>query len=87
MASEEMTETEQMSIRFKDVFGSENGKKVLEDLDRNCLYKRSAFDTESERKTCYKLGAQWVVNYIHSMIDRNLMNEQKNEVIDEGTIL
>jgi len=82
-----MTEIEQMSIRYKDVFGSENGKKVLEDLDVKGLYHREIYVEESSRKTDFNLGANWIIRYIHSMIDKNLMDEQKQEVINEGVKL
>ena len=81
------TEFEQMSIRYKDVFGSENGMKVLKDLDIKGLYHREIYVEESSRKTDFNLGANWVIRYIHSMIDKNLMDEQKQEVINEGVQL
>lgn len=79
-----MTEVEKMSVRYKDVFGSENGRKVLEDLDVKGLYRREIYVEESSRKTDFNLGANWLIRYIHSMIDKNLMDEQKQEVINEG---
>lgn len=82
-----MTEVEQMSIRYKDVFGSENGKKVLGDLDVKGLYHREIYVEESSRQTDYNLGANWLIRYIHSMIDKNLMDEQKKEVINKGVNL
>ena len=82
-----MTEQEQMSICYKDIFGSLNGKKVIGDLDKQCRYNQNSFNPESARITDYNLGVLWVIQYIHKMIDKNLMDEQTNKVINEGTKL
>lgn len=67
---------------YKDVFGSENGKKVLQDLDIKGLFRREIFVEQSERKTCFNLGANWLIRYIHTMIEKNLMEETQKEVIN-----
>ena len=61
------------SMAFKNTFNSEHGKKVLEDLDRKCMYKKSSsYVSASERQTCFNLGMHEVILYIHQEIDRNL---------------
>ena len=61
------------SMAFKNVFESEHGKTVLDDLDRKCRYKRNgSYESASERQTCFNLGMHEVILYIHQEIDRNL---------------
>ena len=78
---------EQLIIKYKDVFGTKNGKDILEDLDMKCLLKREIFVEDSERKTCFNLGVNWVIRYIHKKIDTNLMDVKQTEVINKGVEL
>ena len=61
------------SMAFKNVFNSEHGKKVLEVLNSKCLLKGSGlFVSDNERQTCFNLGMNYVIRYIHQEIDRNI---------------
>jgi len=61
------------SMAFKNVFSSEHGTKVLEVLDSKCLLKGSGlFVSDNDRQTCFNLGMNYVIRYIHQEIDRNL---------------
>jgi len=61
------------SMAYKNVFSSEHGRKVLEDLDRKCMLKGSGlYVSDNERQTCFNLGMNNVIRYIRQEIDRNL---------------
>ena len=78
-------EAEQRKIAYQEVFATPNGKAVLEDLDRQCMYQRNAYNPASDRQTCYNLGCQWVVQYIHNILAKK--EDLAEEVINEGTKL
>jgi hypothetical protein len=64
------------SMAYKNCFGSEHGTKVLEDLDRKCMLKGSGlYVSDNDRQTCFNLGMNQVIRYIHQEIDRNLTEE------------
>lgn len=71
------------SMAYKATFGSEHGRKVLEDLDRqyNWLNPDRCYESESERNTCYNLGKLVVLRYIHSQIDAILTETKDNKAI------
>ncbi len=61
------------SMAFKNTFAGEHGKKVLEELDRKCMLIGSGlYVSDNERQTCFNLGMNNVIRYIHQEIDRNL---------------
>ena len=64
------------SMAYKNLFSSEHGKTVLEDLDRVCLLKQDTFNAESERITCFNLGKNAVIRYIHKEIERKITEEK-----------
>ena len=67
-----MTDAEKNKVRnYKACFLTDAGKKVLEDLEQRCLFKRDIYNPNSERDTCYNLGSNWVIRYIHGWIERN----------------
>ena len=66
------------SMAYKNLFASEHGKKVLEDLNRICLYKGDIFDA-SPRKTDFNLGKNAVIRYIHNEIERNITEKTDNK--------
>jgi len=72
------------SMAYKNTFGSEHGQKVLQDLDVKCRYSRSgAYQSASERQTCFNLGMHEVILYIHQEIDRNLTATEDNKAVHE----
>ena len=61
------------SMAFKNVANSEHGKKMLEDLNRKCMYKRTGiYVSDNSRQTDFNLGMHEVIIYIHQEIDRNI---------------
>ena len=77
-----------LSMAYKNTFDSEHGKKVLEDLDRQCFGRNSGnpFEPTSERQTCFNLGKNAVVRYIRQEIERNLTETEDNKAIHKETI-
>jgi hypothetical protein len=70
------------SMAYKNTFNSEHGTKVLEDLDKKCLLKGSGlFVSDNERQTCFNLGMNAVIRYIHQEIERNLTETEDNKAI------
>ena len=78
---------EQLSKDYKDVFASEQGKRVLEDLDKQCRRKLNPFNPNNSHITDYNCGVLWVNQYIHRRIDMNLMETIETEVINQGVNL
>ena len=77
-----MTDEQKLkSINFKTCFSTDAGKKVLADLDKFSYLLKDPFDANSERVTCYNLGAAYIVRYIHEQIDRDLDAKTPDEVI------
>ena len=64
------------SMAYKNLFSSEHGKKVLEDLDRACMLNSDTFNPDSERVTCFNLGKNAVIRYIHKEINRKITEEK-----------
>jgi hypothetical protein len=83
-----MPETEEEKLKrlnYQSCFATDAGKKVLEDLDKQCLFRRDIFNKDSERITCFNLGANWAIRYIHSLIEKKL-TEPKQETAKHETI-
>jgi len=75
-----MTETQiALSMAYKNLFSSEHGKKVLEDLDRECLLKGNIFDAGSSRITDFNLGKNAVIRHIHKEIERKITEKKDNK--------
>ena len=70
------------SIAYKNVFSSEHGIKVLDDLDRKCMLKGNGlYVSDNERQTCFNLGMNAVIRYIHQEIERNLTEPDSGKAI------
>jgi len=68
------------SMAFKNTFTSEHGTKVLEVLDTKCMLKGSGlYVSDNERQTCFNLGMNYVIRFIHQEIDRNLTEKDDNK--------
>jgi hypothetical protein len=74
-------------LNYKSCFLSDAGKKVLEDLDKRCLYRRDIFDVFSARATDFNLGLNAAVRYIHSWIEKNPDEPKPETVKHEGVEL
>lgn len=75
---------EELVIAYQSFFDTDSGKLILADLEKVCRYRKNAFNPKSDRITSYNLGCAWVVQYIHSVLERNRFEESKNEVVNEG---
>jgi len=72
------------SMAFKNTFGSEHGQKVLDVLNGKCMLKGSGlYVSDNERQTCFNLGMNYVIRFIHQEIDRNLTATEDNKAIHE----
>ena len=70
------------SMAYKNVFSSEHGVKVLDDLDRKGMLKGSGlYVSDNERQTCFNLGMNAVIRYIHQEIERNLTEPDGGKAI------
>ena len=71
---------QQLIIDFKQTFGSEHGKRVLEHLKDVCMCNpdRSCFIEENQNKTTFNLGAQWAINYIQCRFNAKVSEEPQN---------
>jgi hypothetical protein len=63
-------------IDFKQTFGTEYGKRVLEHLKDVCICNpdRTCFVETSVNKTDFNLGAQWAINYIQCRINAKIQD-------------
>ena len=75
------------SMAFKNCFGTEHGQKVLEVLDGKCLLKGGGlFVSDNERQTCFNLGMNYVIRYIHQEIDRNITEVESGKAVHKEII-
>lgn len=75
---------DEISMAFKNTFSGEHGQKVLNDLERKCMYKRNGiYQSESERQTCFNLGMHEVILYIHQEIERDLTPKDNKAIHKE----
>lgn len=81
------TEDEKLTrLNFQSCFSTDAGKKVLEKLDKECFYRRDLFNKDSSRITDFNLGANWVIRYIHSWLEKK-PEEPKQEMAKHETII
>jgi len=70
------------SMAFKNTFSTEHGQKVLSVLDDKCMLKGSGlYVSDNERQTCFNLGMNYVIRFIHQEIDRNLTEPDTGKAI------
>ena len=62
----------QLNIAYKQVFNSDNGKKVLEDLEKRCSYHTTTHIKGDSHESAYLEGARSVVLFIKNMITKQL---------------
>ena len=53
---------------YKIVFGSDEGKSVISDLEKRCHYNVSTFSKESTTETAFMEGQRSVLLFIKAMI-------------------
>ena len=57
---------------YKIVFNSEDGKKVIEDLEKRCHEFVTTHDKTNSHETAFLEGQRSVLIFIKSMINKNL---------------
>ena len=86
--SEDMnTQTKKVSNAYKACFATANGQIVKKDLSRFCLANSDIFAPDSARMTDYNLGANSVIRYINSQIDKPIdeIGKIENTISQENT--
>ena len=54
---------------YKATFGSDDGKSVMEDLEKRCFYNTSTFSRNEPNETAFFEGQRTVLLFIKSMIN------------------
>ena len=54
---------------YKSVFGSEDGKAVMDDLEKRCFYNVTTFAKGDTNETAFYEGQRTVLLFIKSMIN------------------
>ena len=55
---------------YKTVFGSDEGKTVMSDLEKRCFYNATTFSKDSSNETAYYEGQRSVLLFIKAMISK-----------------
>jgi hypothetical protein len=55
---------------YKIVFGSDEGKSVISDLEKRCHYNVSTFSKDSTTETAFMEGQRSVLLFIKAMISK-----------------
>ena len=55
---------------YKTVFGSDEGKNVMSDLEKRCFYNATTFSKDSSNETAYYEGQRSVLLFIKAMINK-----------------
>lgn len=61
---------EQLMIAYKQVFESDNGKKVLEDLEKRCSYHSTTHIKGDSHESAFLEGTRSVVLFIKNMLNK-----------------
>tara|TARA_R110000868_G_scaffold171289_1_gene406973 strand:+ start:761 stop:985 length:225 start_codon:yes stop_codon:yes gene_type:complete len=54
---------------YKSVFGSDDGKMVMDDLEKRCFYNTSTYNSKEPNETAFFEGQRTVLLFIKSMIN------------------
>ena len=60
----------QLTIAYKQVFESDNGKKVLEDLEKRCSYHSTTHIKGDSHESAFLEGTRSVVLFIKNMLNK-----------------
>ena len=60
----------ELVINYKQVFTSESGEKVLEDLKKRCSYHTTTHIKGDSHESAYLEGARSVVLFINNMLNK-----------------
>jgi len=54
---------------YKATFGSDDGKMVMDDLEKRCFYNTSTYNSKEPNETAFFEGQRTVLLFIKSMIN------------------
>ena len=84
MVEQETRDKQQLLIAaYKNIFTTEHGKIILDDLSEFCLdknYLPDMFVVGDSHKTAYNLGSNKVMRYIKWMISRKIEKKQEKVI-------
>ena len=63
-------ELKQLTIDYKQTFGSESGEKVLEDLKKRCSFNTTTFVQGDSHDTAFRERQRAVVLFINNMLNK-----------------
>jgi hypothetical protein len=58
----------QLKVMYKDTFGDNAGKKVLEDLEIRCNWRASSYVAGDANATAFEEGKRAVILHIYNMM-------------------
>ena len=61
---------EQLNIAYKQVFESDNGKKVLEDLEKRCSYHTTTHIKGDSHESAFLEGTRSVILFINNILNK-----------------
>ena len=61
-------EIEKLRHMYKETYGTENGAKVLEDLEKRCNMRSSSYVAGDANATAFEEGKRAVILHIHNML-------------------
>lgn len=62
-------EIEKLRYMYKETYSSENGKKVLEDLEKRCNMRNSSYVAGDANATIFEEGKRAVILHIYNMLE------------------
>ena len=62
----------QLVIAYKQVFNSDNGKKVLDDLEKRCSYHTTTHVKGDSHESAFLEGTRFVILFIKNMLTKRL---------------
>ena len=60
----------QLNLAYKQVFESDNGKKVLEDLEKRCSYHTTTHIKGDSHESAFLEGTRSVILFIKNMLNK-----------------
>ena len=60
----------QLTIDYKQTFGSESGQRVLEDLKKRCIFNTTTHIKGDSHESAYLEGARSAVLFINNMLNK-----------------
>ena len=65
---EQMKQVSQLKQIYRESFSSDNGLKVLSDLELRCNYRGTSYVAGDANATAFEEGKRAVILHIHNMI-------------------